>query len=74
VIVKSETGLRAFQGGCPHRDALLDEGEMHGTALVCPATIGGDTAGRPASVKRSVARPPNVVRHHLRVGESLSAE
>jgi cytochrome P450/nitrite reductase/ring-hydroxylating ferredoxin subunit len=35
VIVKAESGLRAYQGRCPHQGALLGEGEMDGGALVC---------------------------------------
>ena len=35
VIVRTESGLRAYQGRCPHQGALLGEGEMDGTALVC---------------------------------------
>jgi len=35
VIVKTEGGLRAYQGRCPHQGALLGEGEMDGNALVC---------------------------------------
>ena len=35
VIVRAESGLRAYQGRCPHQGALLGEGEMDGTALVC---------------------------------------
>jgi cytochrome P450/nitrite reductase/ring-hydroxylating ferredoxin subunit len=35
VIVKTESGLRAYQGRCPHQGALLGEGEMDGNALVC---------------------------------------
>jgi len=35
VIVKTERGLRAYQGRCPHQGALLGEGEMDGDALVC---------------------------------------
>ena len=35
VVVKTESGLRAYQGRCPHQGALLGEGEMDGAALVC---------------------------------------
>ncbi len=34
-LVRTKTGLRAFQGRCPHRGALLGEGELDGTTLVC---------------------------------------
>ena len=35
VVVRTEGGLRAYQGRCPHQGALLGEGEMDGNALVC---------------------------------------
>lgn len=35
VIVKTDAGLRAYQGRCPHQGALLGEGEMDGDELVC---------------------------------------
>jgi len=35
VIVRTESGLRAYQGRCPHQGALLGEGEMDGNVLVC---------------------------------------
>jgi len=35
VVVRTEGGLRAYQGRCPHQGALLGEGEMDGSALVC---------------------------------------
>jgi cytochrome P450/nitrite reductase/ring-hydroxylating ferredoxin subunit len=35
VVVRTSAGLRAFQGHCPHRGALLGEGELDGEALVC---------------------------------------
>jgi cytochrome P450/nitrite reductase/ring-hydroxylating ferredoxin subunit len=35
VIVRTDAGLRAYQGRCPHQGALLGEGEMDGPALVC---------------------------------------
>src|SRR5689334_22860101 len=36
VLVHTPAGLRAFQGRCPHRGALLGEGELHeGGVLVC---------------------------------------
>lgn len=35
VIVRTTAGLRAFQGHCPHRGALLGEGELEGDALIC---------------------------------------
>jgi cytochrome P450/nitrite reductase/ring-hydroxylating ferredoxin subunit len=35
VVVRTAAGLRAFQGHCPHRGALLGEGELDGEALVC---------------------------------------
>jgi cytochrome P450/nitrite reductase/ring-hydroxylating ferredoxin subunit len=35
VLVRTGTGLRAFQGRCPHQGALLAEGEIEDDALVC---------------------------------------
>lgn len=35
VLVRTERGLRAFEGRCPHRGALLGEGELEAGALVC---------------------------------------
>jgi cytochrome P450/nitrite reductase/ring-hydroxylating ferredoxin subunit len=35
VIVKTATGLKAFEGRCPHQGALLGEGSMDGAVLVC---------------------------------------
>jgi cytochrome P450/nitrite reductase/ring-hydroxylating ferredoxin subunit len=35
VVVRTESRLRAYQGRCPHQGALLGEGEMDGSALVC---------------------------------------
>jgi len=35
VVVRTEGGLRAYQGRCPHQGALLGEGEMDGNVLVC---------------------------------------
>ena len=35
VVVRTKAGLRAFQGRCPHRGALLGEGELDGPTLVC---------------------------------------
>lgn len=35
VVVRTAAGLRAFQGHCPHRGALLGEGELEGGTLVC---------------------------------------
>jgi cytochrome P450/nitrite reductase/ring-hydroxylating ferredoxin subunit len=34
-LVRTPAGLRAFQGRCPHRGALLGEGELHDGVLVC---------------------------------------
>jgi cytochrome P450/nitrite reductase/ring-hydroxylating ferredoxin subunit len=34
-VVRTEAGLQAFQGRCPHQGALLGEGELDGPALVC---------------------------------------
>jgi cytochrome P450/nitrite reductase/ring-hydroxylating ferredoxin subunit len=35
VLVRTASGLRAYEGRCPHRGALLGEGELDGGALVC---------------------------------------
>lgn len=35
VLVRTSTGLRAYQGRCPHQGALLGEGEIDGDVLVC---------------------------------------
>ena len=35
VLVRTPSGLRAFEGRCPHRGALLGEGELHDGVLVC---------------------------------------
>jgi len=35
VVVRTEAGLRAFQGLCPHRGALLGEGELTEGSLIC---------------------------------------
>ncbi|HXN88331.1 MAG TPA: cytochrome P450 [Methylocella sp.] len=35
VVVRTPTGLRAFEGRCPHQGALLGEGELDGDTLVC---------------------------------------
>ena len=35
VLIRTRDGLRAFQGRCPHQGALLSEGEIDGTELVC---------------------------------------
>jgi cytochrome P450/nitrite reductase/ring-hydroxylating ferredoxin subunit len=35
VLVRTPAGLRAFEGRCPHRGALLGEGELHDGVLVC---------------------------------------
>src|SRR5262245_55650208 len=35
VFVRTASGLRAFQGRCPHQGALLGEGELDGETLVC---------------------------------------
>jgi cytochrome P450/nitrite reductase/ring-hydroxylating ferredoxin subunit len=35
VVVRTEAGIRAYQGHCPHQGALLGEGEMDGDTLVC---------------------------------------
>ncbi|MEX2282538.1 MAG: cytochrome P450 [Gemmatimonadota bacterium] len=35
VVVRTATGLKAFEGRCPHQGALLGEGMMDGGVLVC---------------------------------------
>ncbi|MGH6837529.1 MAG: cytochrome P450 [Methylocella sp.] len=35
VAVRTPSGLRAFEGRCPHQGALLGEGELDGDKLVC---------------------------------------
>jgi cytochrome P450/nitrite reductase/ring-hydroxylating ferredoxin subunit len=35
VLARTQAGLRAFEGRCPHQGALLGEGEIVGDALVC---------------------------------------
>jgi cytochrome P450/nitrite reductase/ring-hydroxylating ferredoxin subunit len=35
VIVRTSSGLKAYQGRCPHQGALLGEGEVQGDTLVC---------------------------------------
>lgn len=35
VLVRTAAGLRAFEGLCPHRGALLAEGDIEGGELVC---------------------------------------
>ena len=35
VLVRAQTGWRAFDGRCPHQGALLGEGEIEGDKLVC---------------------------------------
>ncbi len=35
VVVRSPRGLKVFEGRCPHQGALLGEGEMEDSALVC---------------------------------------
>jgi cytochrome P450/nitrite reductase/ring-hydroxylating ferredoxin subunit len=35
VLVRAKAGLRAFEGRCPHKGALLGEGEIEGDKLVC---------------------------------------
>jgi len=35
VLVRTPAGLRAYEGRCPHRGALLGEGELEGGVLVC---------------------------------------
>ena len=35
VLVKTRTGIKAFEGRCPHQGALLGEGLVDGNVLVC---------------------------------------
>src|SRR5262249_39769819 len=35
VVVRTQDGLRAYQGRCPHQGALLGEGDVERGALVC---------------------------------------
>lgn len=35
VVIRTPGGLRAYEGRCPHRGALLGEGELHDGVLVC---------------------------------------
>jgi cytochrome P450/nitrite reductase/ring-hydroxylating ferredoxin subunit len=35
VVVRGRSGLRAFEGRCPHQGAMLGEGELTGDQLVC---------------------------------------
>jgi cytochrome P450/nitrite reductase/ring-hydroxylating ferredoxin subunit len=35
VLLRTERGLKAYQGRCPHQGALLGEGELDGDTLVC---------------------------------------
>ena len=35
MLLRSRSGLRAFEARCPHQGALLGEGEIEGDALVC---------------------------------------
>jgi cytochrome P450/nitrite reductase/ring-hydroxylating ferredoxin subunit len=35
VLLRTRSGLRAYEGRCPHQGALLGEGEIDGDALVC---------------------------------------
>jgi nitrite reductase/ring-hydroxylating ferredoxin subunit len=35
VVIRTPSGLRAFEGRCPHQGALLGEGELDGDRLVC---------------------------------------
>src|SRR5687767_2063650 len=35
VLLQTPSGLRAFEGRCPHQGALLGEGELDGDTLVC---------------------------------------
>ncbi|HTV21913.1 MAG TPA: cytochrome P450 [Polyangiaceae bacterium] len=35
VLLRTASGIRAFEGRCPHQGALLAEGELDGTELVC---------------------------------------
>ncbi len=35
VLLRGRGGLRAYEGRCPHQGALLGEGEIEGSTLVC---------------------------------------
>jgi cytochrome P450/nitrite reductase/ring-hydroxylating ferredoxin subunit len=35
VLLRTSSGLRVYEGRCPHQGALLGEGEMEGETLVC---------------------------------------
>jgi cytochrome P450/nitrite reductase/ring-hydroxylating ferredoxin subunit len=35
VVIRTPAGFRAYEGRCPHQGALLGEGELDGTTLVC---------------------------------------
>ena len=35
VLLRTPSGIRAFEGRCPHQGALLGEGELDGAELVC---------------------------------------
>ncbi|WP_394835624.1 cytochrome P450 [Pendulispora rubella] len=35
VALRTSTGLKVFEGRCPHQGTLLGEGERHGNELVC---------------------------------------
>jgi cytochrome P450/nitrite reductase/ring-hydroxylating ferredoxin subunit len=35
VLLSTARGLKAYEGRCPHQGALLGEGELEGSALVC---------------------------------------
>jgi cytochrome P450/nitrite reductase/ring-hydroxylating ferredoxin subunit len=35
VVLRTPSGLRAYEGRCPHQGALLGEGELEGGVLVC---------------------------------------
>ncbi len=35
VVLRTPTGLRAYEGRCPHQGALLGEGELEGDEIVC---------------------------------------
>ena len=37
VVVRTPTGLRAFEGRCPHQGTMLGEGELEGDRIVCRA-------------------------------------
>jgi cytochrome P450/nitrite reductase/ring-hydroxylating ferredoxin subunit len=37
VLLRTEAGLRAFEGRCPHQGTLLGEGQLEGGELVCRA-------------------------------------